>query len=98
MAGGIASFPSGVQSGTGVRASAALSTNGRVFTAMGPVMLATDVVTFAGEVGTWLFSNQRVFVNGIPTIGQTSTGSSAFGVFVTGPMTVVQTDGRVFGM
>jgi hypothetical protein len=98
MAGGIASFPSGVQSGGQFRAAAAISTNGRVFTSMGPVMLATDVVTFSGEVGTWLFTNQRVFVNGVPTVGETSTGVSAFGNQVTGTMIVVQTDGRVFGM
>lgn len=43
MAGGIASFPSGVQLGNG-RAGAVITTNGRVFTSMGPVMLMTDVV------------------------------------------------------
>jgi hypothetical protein len=100
MAGGIASFPGGVQSGLGFRAASALSTNSRVLTGMGPVMLVTDVMIFVAETGTWLIPNQRVFVNGVPTIGQTSIGSTLFGgqAPVTIPMTVVQTDGRVFAM
>ena len=98
MAGGIASFPSGVQLGSS-RAASALSTNNRVFTSLGPVMLTTDVMLFGPATGTWLFSNQRVFVNGIPTIGQTSTGIGTLqGGIPVGTMTVVQTDGRVFGM
>jgi hypothetical protein len=96
MAGGIASFPSGVQSGSGFRSTSALSTNTRVSTAMGPVILVTDVMLFQFEVGTWLIPNQRVFVNGVPTIGQTSVGVATFIVQL--PMTVVQTDGRVFAM
>lgn len=98
MAGPIASFPSGVQSGTSARGASALSVNSRVQTSMGPIMLITDVVTFAGETGTWLLANQRVFVHGIPTIGQSSTGVTQAGGISTGPMTVVQTDGRVFAM
>jgi hypothetical protein len=100
MAGGIASFPSGVQLGNG-RAAAVITTNGRVFTSMGAVMLTTDVVLFGAPSGTWLFANQRVFINGVPTIGQTSVGIGTLpgGIPVAdGTMIVVQTDGRVFGM
>lgn len=93
MAGGIASFPSGVQLGNG-RAGAVITTNGRVFTSMGPVMLMTDIVTFAGpSSGVWLFGNQRVFVNGVPTVGDTAVGVGPISTMI-----VVQTDGRVFGM
>lgn len=96
MAGGIASFPSGVQTIV-YRATATLSSNHRVKTSMGPVMLVTDVVLFGPLPGTWLLANQRVFVNGVPTIGQSSVGvySTQLGSY---PMTVVQTDGRVFAM
>lgn len=98
MAGGIASFPSGVQLGNG-RAGAVITTNGRVFTSMGPVMLMTDVVLFGPPSGTWLFGNQRVFVNGVPTVGETSVGIGTLqGGIPVGTMIVVQTDGRVFGM
>jgi hypothetical protein len=95
MAGGIASFPSGVQA-TGLRGTATLSTNNRVRTSMGSVMLVTDVVLFSPPPmsGIWLIPNQRVFVNGVPTIGQTSIGMVPYlnGQF---PMTVVQADSRV---
>jgi hypothetical protein len=96
MAGGIASFPSGVQV-FGIPATSAITTNSRVTTSMGPVMLVTDVVQFGPFPGTWLVPNQRVFVNGVPTIGQTSVGAMNFlGTPV--PMSVVQTDGRVSAM
>lgn len=98
MAGGIASFPSGVQVGS-VRGASAISTNSRVMTSMGPVMLVTDVVILGVATGTWLLSNQRVFVSGIPTIGQTSVGTAMLqGGIPVGAMTVVQADSRVSAM
>ncbi len=105
MAGPIASFPSGLQAASGARATAVLSTNGRVFTARGAVMLVTDVVTFpppppaSPGAGTWMLGNQRVFVNGVQTIGSTSVGQSAEpSVPLTGPMIVVQGDDDVYAM
>jgi hypothetical protein len=95
MAGGIASFPGGVQGVYG--GVSALSTNSRVTTSMGPLILVTDVMQVGTITGNWAMGNQRVFVNGVPTIGQTSFGIAMFGN-VPAPMLVVQADSRVFAM
>jgi len=98
MANKLVSFASGIQSGaTGGVGLAVISTNTRVRTAMGPLGIATDVVTFAGGTGTWSFSNQRVRVSGVPTLSTTSFGQ-AVEFTQAGPMTVIVGDPRVAGM
>ena len=73
MAGKISSFPSGVQGGPS-RATAAITTNTRVQTTRGHVGLVTDVLTFPSGSGVWVLGNQRILVNGIPTVGATAMG------------------------
>lgn len=73
MAGKISSFSSGIQGGP-ERGTSSLTTNTRVKTTTGHVGLITDVVLFGGGTGAWFLSNQRVRVNGAPTIGASSVG------------------------
>jgi len=73
MAGKISSFSNGIDGG-GSRATAVLTTNTRVKTARGFVGLVTDAVTFPDGTGMWFLPNQRVLINGVPTIGSSSAG------------------------
>jgi len=97
----VSALAAGVQSSDGLRATAKISINTRVQTAMGPIGVISDVMQFSGPsvVGNWIVGASRVLVMGIPAVNQASTGTS-FGsppaLFVpTGPMTVVQGDSRV---
>lgn len=74
MAGKLSSPSSGIQGGPD-RASASITTNTRVKTSGGYVGLVTDVVLFPSGTGVWMVGNQRVKINGIPTVGASSAGT-----------------------
>ena len=98
----VSALAAGVQSSDGLRATAKISINTRVQTAVAPVGVISDVMQFPGPgsvVGNWIVGATRVLVMGVPAVNQVSTGTS-FGspplLFVpTGPMTVAQGDPRV---
>jgi hypothetical protein len=104
MAGPIEALALGIQDSFAVRATAKLSPNLRVTTTTGPVGTVLDIVQFPGPnvIGNWVVPNQRTLVNGLPTIGASSTGMaympSITGLVPTGPMLVVQGDARVSAM
>lgn len=98
MAGKLSSPSSGIQGGPD-RASTSITTNSRVKTAGGYIGLVTDVVLFPGGTGVWLVGNQRVKINGVPTVGASSAGTytpNAPGPSL--PMLVVNGDPRSDGM
>lgn len=95
MAGQASTIPSGI-SGAGT-ATAVISTNTRVRTALGSPGLVTDVVIFTGATGAWFMPNQRVRINNVPTIGKNSVGVYTQGMS-TGTMMVVNGDPRLEGM
>ena len=96
----VSALAAGVQSSDGSRATAKISINTRVLTAMAPVGVISDVMQFPGPsvVGNWIVGATRVLVMGVQAVNQASPGTS-FGsptTFVpTGPMTVAQGDQRV---
>lgn len=95
MAGKISSFPAGVQSHDGSRGVSTITTNSRARTTRGFIGLVTDTVIFATGTGVWFMPNQRVRVNNIPMIGNSSIGISTSTVPpITGTMIVVEGDGR----
>jgi hypothetical protein len=102
MAGPIQALTQGIQDGTAVPAASRVTLNLRVQTATGFVGLLSDVVSFPGPstIGNWVMPNQRVLVNGVPTIGSTSTGLAIVPALVpvTIPMLVLQGDARVSAM
>lgn len=97
MANPIVSFPTGVQGGPS-RATAFISTNTRARTPRGSLGLATDVVVFPSATGTWVFTNQRVRVSGVATVGSTSFGQYVDVNQNTGLMSVVQGDPKAAGL
>jgi hypothetical protein len=102
MAGPVQALTQGIQDGTAVPAASRVTLNTRVQTTTGFVGLLGDVVAFPGPstVGSWVMPNQRVLVNGVPTIGSASTGLAIVPALVpvTVPMLVVQGDSRVSAM
>jgi hypothetical protein len=98
MAGKLSSSSSGIQGGPAV-ASATITTNTRAKTAGGYIGLATDTVLFPTGTGVWMLGNQRVKINGIPTVGASSAGTfSQPAPPVSAPMLVVNGDPRSDGM
>jgi hypothetical protein len=98
MAGKLSSGSSGIQGGPD-RGSATITTNTRVKTSGGYVGLITDVVLFPGGTGAWMLGNQRVKINGIPTVGASSAGTFTPPLpELPAPMLVVDGDPRSDGM
>lgn len=102
MSGGVHVLSAGVQDGTAVPAASKVSANVRVSTALGPISLATDVLTYPGPstIGNWLVPNQRTSVNGVPTVGQSSAGQAIVPGTppVPSPAVVTATDPKVTAM
>jgi hypothetical protein len=94
MAGKLSSSSSGIQGGP-VLASATVTTNTRVKTPGGYIGLVTDMVLFPTGTGVWMVGNQRVKINGIPTVG---TFTPANLLEPPAPMLVVNGDPRSDGM
>lgn len=90
-------LPSGVNAGG--PAVAFVSTNTRVRSQTGFLGLQTDVVQFSGPMatGTWVTGATRVFVNSLPVVLQSSTGTAVSPAPASAPMTVVSGDTRVSG-
>jgi hypothetical protein len=88
--------PAGVNAGG--PAVAFVSANTRAKSQMGFLGIQTDVVQFAGPMvtGAWITAGTRVFVQHIPVILQSSTGTAVNPV-AAAPMTVVMGDPRVAG-
>jgi hypothetical protein len=86
-------------SAAGSPATAFVTTNSRVRSALGALGLVTDALQFAGPLvaGTWAMGNSRVKVNGLPTVGVGSTGVATGAAGATGPVTVLGGDPRVGG-
>jgi hypothetical protein len=99
MAGKLSSSSSGIQGGPGV-ASATITTNTRAKTSAGYIGLITDMVVFPTGTGVWMLGNQRVKINGIPTVGASSAGTftQTNPVPLSTPMMVVNGDPRSDGM
>ena len=99
MAGGVHVLASGAQDATSVPAASKVTANNRVMTAAGPLSLVTGILTFPGPstVGNWISSNQRVLVNGVPTVSQSATGQAIVPGTppITVPVMVVTADPRV---
>lgn len=90
-------LPSGVNAGG--PAAAFVTTNTRVRTQTGFLATQTDVVQFAGPMstGAWVTSATRVFVQQVPVVLQSSTGTAVSPAPASSPMTVVMGDARVGG-
>lgn len=86
--------PAGAQAHNGSRGAAFISSNTRVRGAQGLLATALDQVVFSGATGTWLLGDQRVRIQGAPSISTTSTGASQAGSS-SGPMLVVQGNSRI---
>ena len=88
-----------VQDGTGVPAASKISTNTRVSATTGDVSLMTYTLSFPGPstTGNWLVPNQRVLVNGMPSIGQASSGQALNAAGSPVPVTIITGDPRVTG-
>lgn len=99
MAGKLSSSSSGIQGGP-VLASATVTTNTRVKTPGGYIGLVTDMVLFPTGTGVWMVGNQRVKINGIPTVGASSAGTFTPTNLLEppAPMLVVNGDPRSDGM
>jgi hypothetical protein len=97
MATPIVSQPSGVNAGG--PAAAFLTSNSKVRSQTGFLGLQTDVVQFSGPMatGTWVTGATRVFVQQVPVVLQSSTGTAVSPAPASVPMTVVMGDARVSG-
>ena len=102
MAGGVQALVTGIQDGAAVPAASKVTANARVTATQAPVGLVSDVLTFPGPstVGNWMTPNQRVLVNGVPTIGQSSIGQAIIPALVPVivPALVTVPDPRVSAM
>jgi hypothetical protein len=97
MAVAIVSLPSGVNAGG--PAVAFVTTNSKVRSQSGFLGVQTDVVQFSGPMatGTWITGATRVFVQQVPVVLQSSTGTAVSPAPALSPMSVVMGDTRVSG-
>ena len=98
MAPPLVTLPAGIMA-AGAPASAVVTTNSRVKTAMCPLGIATDVLQFPGPMvtGMWTVTNSRVLVNRIPTVSTASIGTAVSPAPATAPVSVTLGDARVSG-
>jgi hypothetical protein len=96
MATATVTLPAGVNAGG--PAVAFVTTNPRVRSQTGFLGLQTDVVLFSGPMvtGAWSTAATRVFVNQVPVVLQTSTGT-AVNPSASSPMAVSTGDTKVSG-
>lgn len=89
-------LPTGVNAGG--PAVAFVSANTRAKSQLGFVGLQTDLVQFSGPMvsGAWVLGAMRTFVQSVPVVLQTATGTAVNPVS-SAPMTVVSGDSRVMG-
>lgn len=90
-------LPSGVNAGG--PAVAFVSANTRVKSQSGYLGLALDVVQFGGPMATgmWATAGNRVFVQQVPVVLQSSIGTAVSPAPASAPMSVVLGDTRVSG-
>jgi hypothetical protein len=90
-------LPSGVMAGG--PAIAFLTANTRVKSQSGYLGLQPDVVQFGGPMvtGMWTTAGSHVFVNQVPVVLQTSTGTAVSPAPSSAPMSVAMGDARVRG-
>lgn len=75
-----------------------VTANTRAKSQIGFLGLQTDVVQFSGPMvsGAWVLGAMRTFVQSVPVVLQTSTGTAVNPV-ASAPMSVVSGDSRVMG-
>ena len=97
MASSVLTIAAGANAGS--PAMSVVTTNSRVKAQSGYLALQTDVPTFPGPpvTGTWLVAATRVFVQQIPVVPQTASGTAVIPppTSSTVPMSVTLGDGRV---
>lgn len=76
-----------------------VTANSRVKSQSGYLGLQLDVVQFGGPMitGTWAMGASHVFVNQVPVVLQTSTGTAVSPAPASAPMSVALGDSRVRG-
>lgn len=105
MTTGVQSLANGIVDAKSVPALSKVGPNNRVLTAVAPVGVVGDVVTFppppapdptATVTGTWIMGSARVSAGGLPVITQTAQSTTAMvNGFPGGPMIVLVPDTRV---
>ncbi|GAA3689041.1 hypothetical protein GCM10023081_28020 [Arthrobacter ginkgonis] len=90
-------LPTGVMAGG--PATAFITTNTRVKSQSGYLGLQPDVVQFGGPMvtGMWTMAGSHVFVNQVPVVLQSSTGTAVSPTPSSAPMSVSMGDTRVSG-
>jgi hypothetical protein len=90
-------LPSGVNAGG--PATAFVTANTKVKSQSGYLGLQLDVVQFGGPMvtGMWTMAGSHVFVNQVPVVLQSSTGTAVSPTPASAPMSVIMGDTRVSG-
>jgi hypothetical protein len=90
-------LPSGVMAGG--PATSFVTTNTKVKSLSGYLGLQTDIVQFGGPMvtGMWTMAGSHVFVNSIPVVLQSSSGTAVSPTPSSAPMSVSMGDSKVNG-